>query len=115
VLLHIIGTKSNTAAIGARAIVTVGEATQIGEVRSGSSYLSQNDLRLHFGLGDAVAVSSVQILWPSGIAETYKDLAADFIYTIVEGSGISERSPFAGKSATAGAKTAGTAEPVAPH
>jgi hypothetical protein len=115
VLLNLIGTKSNKAAIGARAIVTVGETTQIGEVRSGSSYLSQNDLRLHFGLGDAVAVSSVQILWPSGKAETYKDLAADFIYTIVEGSGISERSPFAGKSAATGAKIAGAGKPVAPH
>jgi hypothetical protein len=115
VLLHLIGTKSNKAAIGARAIVTVGETTQIGEVRSGSSYLSQNDLRLHFGLGDAVAVSSVQIIWPSGKRETYKDLTADFIYTIVEGSGISERSPFAGKSAATGARIAGAAEPVAPH
>jgi len=113
VLLHLIGTKSNKAAIGARAIVTVGETTQIAEIRSGSSYLSQNDLRLHFGLGDAVAVSSVQILWPSGKAETYKDLAADFIYTIVEGSGISERSPFAGKRAATGAKIGGAAEPVA--
>jgi hypothetical protein len=115
VLLNLIGTKSNKAAIGARAIVTVGETTQIGEVRSGSSYLSQNDLRLHFGLGDAVAVSSVQIIWPSGKRETYKDLTADFIYTIVEGSGISERSPFAGKSAATGAKMAGAAEPVAPQ
>ena len=113
VLLHLIGTKSNKAAIGARAIVTVGETTQIAEIRSGSSYLSQNDLRLHFGLGDAVAVSSVQILWPSGKAETYKHLAADFIYTIVEGSGISERSPFAGKRAATGAKIGGAAEPVA--
>jgi hypothetical protein len=104
VVLNLIGTKSNNAAIGARAIVTVGETTQIGEVRSGSSYLSQNDLRLHFGLADAVAVSSVQIIWPSGKRETYKDLTADFIYTIVEGSGISERSPFAGKSAATGAK-----------
>jgi hypothetical protein len=112
VLLHLIGTKSNKAAIGARAIVTVGETTQIAEVRSGSSYLSQNDLRLHFGLGEAASVSSAQILWPSGKAETYKDLAADFIYTIIEGSGISERSPFAGKSAATGAKTA---EPIAPH
>jgi hypothetical protein len=112
-LLNLIGTKSNKAAIGAKAIVTVGETTQIGEVRSGSSYLSQNDLRLHFGLGDAVSVSSVQIIWPSGKRETYKDLTADFIYTIVEGSGISECSPFAGKSAATGAKTAGTAEPVA--
>jgi len=115
VLLKLIGAKSNKAAIGARAIITVGERTQVGEVRSGSSYLSQNDLRLHFGLGDAASVSSVQILWPSGKHETYKDLTADFIYTIVEGSGITERSPFAGKSGVTGSKTAGAVESVAHH
>jgi len=103
-LLHLVGTKSNKAAIGARAIISSGGMVQIGEVRSGSSYLSQNDLRLHFGLGDAASINSVRILWPSGKDETYKDLAADFIYTIVEGSGITERSPFAGKSAVAAAK-----------
>src|SRR6266550_3574677 len=86
VLFHLVGTKSNKAAIGARVVLTIpGEQAQISEVRSGSSYLSQNDLRLHFGLGDAVSVSSVRILWPSGKDETYKDLAADFIYTVVEG------------------------------
>jgi hypothetical protein len=87
---------------------------QIGEVRSGSSYLSQNDLRLHFGLGEAASISSVRILWPSGKDETYKDLPTDFIYTIVEGSGITERSPFAGKSAVTAAKPDGQAAHV-PH
>jgi hypothetical protein len=115
VLLHLVGTKSNKAAIGARAIVTVRESSQMGEVRSGSSYLSQNDLRLHFGVGDSASLSSAQIFWPSGKHETYKDLTADFIYTIVEGSGITERSPFGGKSAVTGAKAAGPVEPVAPH
>ena len=115
VLFHLVGTKSNKAAIGARAVIASGESVQMGEVRSGSSYLSQNDLRLHFGLGDATSISSVQIVWPSGKAETYKDLASDFIYTILEGSGITERSPFVGKSAVTGARTAGAAEPVAHH
>jgi enediyne biosynthesis protein E4 len=110
VLLHLVGTKSNKAAIGARAIVTVGEKTQIGEIRSGSSYLSQNDLRLHFGLGDATSISSVRILWPSGKDETLKDVPSDFIYTIVEGSGITERTPFAGSSAPP-AKATPTNEP----
>jgi enediyne biosynthesis protein E4 len=114
VLLHIVGTKSNKAAIGARAMVSGGGMVQIGEVRSGSSYLSQNDLRLHFGLGEAASISSVRILWPSGKDETYKDLAADFIYTIVEGSGITGRSPFTGKSTVAGAKPDGQAAHV-PH
>jgi enediyne biosynthesis protein E4 len=116
VLLHLVGTKSNKAAIGARAIITStsGGMVQIGEVRSGSSYLSQNDLRLHFGLGEAASISSVRILWPSGKDESYKDLAADFIYTIVEGSGITERSPFAGKSTVTAAKPDGQAAHV-PH
>jgi hypothetical protein len=111
VLFHLVGAKSNKAAIGARAVLTVGDKTQIGEVRSGSSYLSQNDLRLHFGLGDAASISSVRILWPSGKEETLKDLPSDFIYTIVEGSGITERFPLAG--ATAPAATAH--EPTRPH
>ena len=112
VLLHLAGTKSNKAAIGARAIVTSGGMVQISEVRSGSSYLSQNDLRLHFGLGDAASISSVRILWPSGKDETYKDLAPDFIYTIVEGSGITERTPFDGRSSVTSAQPT---EPVPHH
>jgi enediyne biosynthesis protein E4 len=93
VLLHLVGTKSNRVAIGARAIVSVGDQVQISEVRSGSSYLSQNDLRLHFGLGDAARISSVRILWPSGKEDLLKDLPSDCIYTVVEGSGITERTP----------------------
>jgi hypothetical protein len=101
VLFHLVGTKSNKAAIGARMIVTAEGRSQINEIRSGSSYLSQNDLRLHFGLGEANSITSAQILWPSGKDETYKDLAPDFIYTIVEGSGITERTPFTGKTINA--------------
>ena len=114
VLFHLAGTKSNKAAIGARMIVTVGGSAQMGEIRSGSSYLSQNDLRLHFGLGTAESISSARILWPSGKDETYKDLAPDFIYTIVEGSGITDRSPFAGKTTSGKTTDAKPADPV-PH
>jgi enediyne biosynthesis protein E4 len=101
VMFHLVGTKSNKAAIGARMIVTAEGRSQINEIRSGSSYLSQNDLRLHFGLGEADSITTAQILWPSGKDETYKDLAPDFIYTIVEGSGITERTPFTGKTINA--------------
>lgn len=94
-LFHLIGTQSNKAAIGARVTVTTGDLVQFNEVRGGSSYLSQNDLRLHFGLAAHTAMDSVQIAWPSGKQETYKQLPADFIYTIVEGGGISEKIPFA--------------------
>ena len=91
VLFKLIGTKSNKAAIGARAIVTAGDLVQMDEVRGGSSYLSQNDLRLHFGLADHASMNSVQINWPSGEKEVLHDVAADFIYTIIEGRGIQSK------------------------
>ena len=93
-LLHLVGTKSNKAAIGARVTVTAGDLVQFNEVRGGSSYLSQNDLRLHFGLGAHATIDAVEIAWPSGAKETYKNLPADFIYKIVEGSGIQEKVAF---------------------
>ena len=65
--------------------------TQTGEVHSGGSYLSQNDLRLHFGLGANDKMSEVIVRWPNGGTETLRNLAADFIYTIVEGAGIHQK------------------------
>jgi hypothetical protein len=90
----LVGTKSNKAAIGTRVRVTVGKLAQFNEVRGGSSYLSQNDLRLHFGLAGHTTIDSVQVAWPSGKSETFKQLPADFIYTIVEGTGITGKIPF---------------------
>jgi enediyne biosynthesis protein E4 len=95
VLFKLTGTKSNKAAIGARVTVTSGDTTQLNEVRGGGSYLSQNDLRLHFGLGGNTTISTAEILWPSGQKDTLRDLAADFIYTIEEGSGIRSKQRFA--------------------
>ncbi len=57
------------------------------EVRGGSSYLSQNDLRVHFGLGANAVMESVEITWTSGKHETFANVASDAIYTIVEGEG----------------------------
>jgi hypothetical protein len=114
VMFRLVGSKSNRAAIGARVTLSAGGAKQIREVRSGSSYLSQNDLRLHFGLGTEASASSVEILWPSGKEEIYKDVPSDFIYTIVEGSGITERSPFTGKE-SASTKPTSTSEPAPRH
>ncbi len=88
VLFKLIGTKSNKAAIGARVTVTTADGKAIDEVRAGGSYMSQNDLRLHFGLGQQTVMSNVEIRWPSGATENYKDLAADFIYTITEGGDV---------------------------
>jgi len=64
-----------------------------GEVHGGGSYLSQNDLRLHFGLGTAAKMESVEVRWPNGKMETLENLAADSIYSIVEGEGVRETKP----------------------
>jgi hypothetical protein len=85
---RLVGTKSNRAAIGARVRVRAGKLVQFNEVRGGASYLSQNDLRLHFGLGKAVMLDSVEVSWPSGVSEKFTNVAADKIYTLVEGQGI---------------------------
>jgi enediyne biosynthesis protein E4 len=98
VLLKLIGTRSNKAAIGARATVTAGDLVQISEVRAGSSYLSQNDLRLHFGLGQKTTIDTVEIAWPSGKKDVLKNLPADFIYTIVEAEGIRQKTPLTASS-----------------
>jgi len=82
------GTKSNRAAIGTRLTIHSGQLSQFNEVRGGGSYLSQNDLRLHFGLGLNAKIDSVDISWPSGLVEHLGNLTADRIYTIEEGKGI---------------------------
>ena len=58
---------------------------QIDEVRSGGSYYSQNDLRLHFGLDQAKSVDLVEIRWPSGQVDSFKNLAINKLYTVQEG------------------------------
>jgi hypothetical protein len=93
VLFKLVGAKSNRAAIGARVTIRAGGVKQLSEVRGGGSYLSQNDLRLHFGLGSALRMETVEIRWPSGRVETLENVAADSICTIVEGEGIREIKP----------------------
>lgn len=84
ILLKLRGTRSNRSGIGARVTVVTGAHIQYSEVRSGGSYLSQSDLRLHFGLGEAKTVDSIQIEWPSGVKQMLKSQAADRILEIVE-------------------------------
>ncbi|MGB9363760.1 MAG: CRTAC1 family protein, partial [Candidatus Sulfotelmatobacter sp.] len=91
VLFKLIGTKSNKAAIGARVTVKAGTLSQFSEVRGGSSYLSQSDLRLHFGLGANDKMNEVSVRWPNGETETLRNVPADFIYTVVEGLGIQQK------------------------
>jgi hypothetical protein len=80
--------KGNPLAIGARVKLTTGTVVQTEEIRSGASYLSQNDLRVHFGLGKALKADSIEIRWNSGKTEILKDVPADKFYSILEGSGI---------------------------
>lgn len=82
--LRLIGTRSNRSAIGAKAMVVTSGHRQTAEVRSGGSYLSQNDLRLHFGLGPAAAVDEVQISWPSGRSQVLRKQKADQVLTVTE-------------------------------
>jgi hypothetical protein len=91
VSFELAGTKSNRLAIGARVKITAGGVTQTEEIHSGGSYLSQNDLRVHFGLGAVKNIESVEIRWPSGKIETMKDLDADKFYSVLEGQGIVPR------------------------
>jgi len=93
VLFKLVGTKSNRAAIGARVTVRAAGFQQMAEVRAGASYLSQNDLRLHFGLAGDTKMEWVEIRWPSGKVENLQNVPADCIYTVVEGSGIQSTKP----------------------
>jgi enediyne biosynthesis protein E4 len=91
VLFKLVGTKSNKMGIGAKLVVISGKITQTAEVRAGGSYLSSNDPRLHFGLGADDRMSQVEIRWPMGEKEILKDVPADFIYTVTEGKGITDK------------------------
>ena len=84
VLLKLVGTKSNRSAIGARVRLTAGGMTQTAEVRSGGSYLSQSDLRLHFGLGTATGIDRVEIDWPSGAKTDRRNLEVNRIHVLEE-------------------------------
>jgi hypothetical protein len=93
-LIRLRGADTNTDAIGARIRLSVGSRTQIRDVKAGSSYMSQNDLRAHFGLGTAAQADRVEVVWPSGRMESVANVAANQIVTIAEGKGIVARQPF---------------------
>jgi hypothetical protein len=88
ITLKLVGTKSNRSAIGARVRCTTGDHQQIDEVRSGGSYLSQNDLRIHFGLGKAIRIDILEVFWPSGQVDRITSLPVNRILTIREGQRI---------------------------
>ncbi len=94
VIVRTLGTTANRSAIGTRLMLTTGQRRQIRDVQSGSSYLSQNDLRAHFGLGQAKQSERLEIRWPGGMTEVVENLPANHIFTIREGKGIVSRVPF---------------------
>jgi hypothetical protein len=85
--LKLTGTKSNRSAIGARVRIVAGGATLVREVRGGGSYYSQNDLRVHAGLGEATRIERVEVRWPNGREEVFLDVPIRKIVTLVEGKG----------------------------
>jgi hypothetical protein len=90
-MLRLVGTRSNRSAIGARVRVTAAGTTQIREVHGGGSYLSQNDLRVHVGLGAARVAERVDVRWPNGLEEMWTDVGADQLLTLKEGEGTAPR------------------------
>jgi hypothetical protein len=89
-LVSLKGMRSNRSAIGARVRITAGGRTQTSEVRSGGSYLSHSDLRLHFGLGAASLVDRVEVRWPDGSVQIQTSVPADRLIRITESSGPTE-------------------------
>lgn len=86
VAFKLVGTRSNRDAIGARVHIVAGGVEQWQEVRGGGSYLSQNDLRVHFGLGGAATVERVNVRWPNGLEEQWQNRPAGAVHTLREGS-----------------------------
>jgi len=86
--IKLVGTRSNRSAIGARVAVTSGERRQIREVLSASSYISQSDLRQHFGLGAARKVDQIEVRWPSGRVDRVHDVDVDQFIVLEEDRGI---------------------------
>jgi hypothetical protein len=82
------GVKCNRLALNARVRAAAGDLVQTGEVLSSGSYLSQHDLRIHFGLGNHDRIDQAEILWPNGKKETLTNLAADRYYVVREGEGV---------------------------
>jgi hypothetical protein len=95
--VRVVGSRSNRDGLGARIAVTASGRTQVREVKSGSSYLGQNDLRAHVGLGDATRVDRIDVRWPAGTMETVRDLAANQIVTITEGQGVTGRTQYSSR------------------
>ncbi|HXF06394.1 MAG TPA: ASPIC/UnbV domain-containing protein [Blastocatellia bacterium] len=83
--LRLVGTRSNRSAIGTRVRALLGGMTLTAEVRSGGSYISHNDARIHFGLGRKARIERLEIRWPSGRVQTFDNMEADRFVQLKEG------------------------------
>jgi hypothetical protein len=92
-LVRTVGTRSNRSGIGARLRLTAGGTTQVREVKAGSSYLGQSDLRVHFGLGRLMQIDRLEVRWPAGGTDVVRNVTVNQILTIVEGKGVTGRTP----------------------
>ena len=94
ILIKLVGVKSNRGGVGARVKVVSGDLVQKDEVRSGDSYISQSDMRLHFGLEKRMKIDLVEVHWPSGNVDKITDAKVNSIVIVKEGSGIVDQKPF---------------------
>jgi hypothetical protein len=95
VLVRVVGTTSNRSGIGTRLALVTDGRRQVREVQSGSSYLAQNDLRAHFGLGRAGRAGRLEVRWPDGSTEVVDSLEANQLVTVRQGQGVVSRTPLA--------------------
>jgi enediyne biosynthesis protein E4 len=94
VLIRLIGNRSNRDGLGARIRVTAGATTWMRESKSGSSYLGQNDTRVHVGVGQATEIDRIEVRWPSGATDTLSRVPVNSVITITEGQGLTKRTAF---------------------
>jgi hypothetical protein len=94
VLIRLVGVKANRDAVGARVKISAGDLVQMDEVRSGASYISHSDLRLHFGLGARTKIDSIEVRWPGGAVERITGAPVNKILTVKEGQGLVEQKDF---------------------
>ena len=87
ITLKLAGKVRNRDAIGARVFLEDESSVQVAEVRSGGSYLSHNDMRVHFGLGRRATVPPVRVRWPDGAVERFDELTPNAVHTIRQGQG----------------------------
>ena len=107
ILVRTIGTRSNRDGIGTKVVVTAGGLVQYDEVRSGGSYLSSSDLRLHFGLGSATRIDRLVLTWPSGRKDVVENPPLDSILVVKEGAGLVESKPFERRRASTAKRAKG--------